>query len=264
MKKNSHCLINKRKKSPFFSVITVVKNNEIGISNTIRSIINQKYKNFEYLIIDGKSEDKTIPKILKYKKRINYLSSKLDKGIYYAMNEGIKISKGKVIIFVNSGDLLKKKALYEIEKIFNHNKKIDFVFGTVKRHYLTSTIIKYGYNKKRLLYNFDFATAHSTGFFLKKNIFLRYGLFNTEYKCSADYDLYYRLIIKKNLIGDYTKKNILIGEVQKGGFSSRVSFFDHLIEETKIRFNNKQNLIFILFIFLNAIIKFFFKKIQNR
>ena len=90
-----------------------------------------------------------------------------------------------------------KISLNIINKTFKKDKKIDFVFGTVKRHYITSTILKHGFNLNRLKYNFDFATAHSTGFFLKKNFFLKYGFFNTKYKCSADYDLYYRLLITK-------------------------------------------------------------------
>ena len=261
MKKIKNYLINKRIKNPFFSIITVVKNNDHQINKTIKSVISQTYKNFEYLIIDGKSTDHTISKILKFKKQINFLLSENDQGIYYAMNKGIKNSVGEVILFVNCGDTLKPNALKYVKKIFDGSNKIDFVFGTVKRHYTKSTILKYGYNKKKLFYNFDFATAHSTGFFLKKKIFLKYGLFNTKYKCSADYDLYYRLIIKKNLIGGYTKKNILIGEVQKGGFSSRISFFDHLIEETKIRIDNKQNFLIIMLIFLNAVLKFFLKKL---
>jgi glycosyltransferase involved in cell wall biosynthesis len=264
MKKNNNCIIHKRKKKPFFSVITVVKNSQWGITKTIKSIINQTFKNFEFIIIDGNSKDNTILKILKFKQKINYLSSKSDRGIYFAMNRGINISNGEVIVFVNSGDLLKKNSLYKIHKIFNNNRQIDFVFGTVKRHYMNSTIIKHGYNKTRLIYNFDFATAHSTGFFLKRKIFLKYGFFNTKYRCSADYDLYYRLIIKKNLIGASTNKNTLIGEVQKGGFSSQISFFNHLIEETKIRIDNKQNFILVLFIFLNAIIKYFLKRLLNK
>ena len=86
-------------------------------------------------------------------------------------------------------------------------------------------------------------------------------MFDTRYKCSADYDLYYKLIIKNNLNGSSTKKENVIGEVMSGGFSSKVSFFDHLFEETKIRFNNKQNIILIFLIFFNAIIKWFLKKI---
>ena len=259
MKKIKKYLINKRIKNPFFSIITVVKNNEQQINKTIKSVVNQTYKNFEYLIIDGKSTDHTISNILKLKKKINFFSSEKDQGIYYAMNKGIKNSHGKVILFVNSGDTLKPNGLKYVKKIFDKNNKIDFVFGTVKRHYTRSTILKYGYNKKRLFYNFDFATAHSTGFFLKKKIFKKVGNFNTKFKCSADYDLYYKVLIKNNCIGSFTKKNQVVGEVSSGGYSSKISFFDHLKEETLIRIHNNQNSIIIFFIFLNSLIKNFFK-----
>ncbi len=250
-----------KKTDPKFSIITVVKNDKFGISKTIKSVINQSYKNFEYIIIDGRSSDGTLDILSKYKNKINILISKPDKGIYFAMNKGIKISKGKIIVFINSGDLFCKNAIKIINDIFEKDKNLDFVFGTVKRHYTKSTILKYGFNKNRLRYNFDFATAHSTGFFLKKKIFDKYGVFNTKYICSADYDLYYRLILRNKLIGSFSKKNQLIGIVKSGGFSSKLSFFDHIIEETKIRINNDQNLIIVTIIFFNALIKEIIKKV---
>ena len=252
---------NKKKKLPFFSVITVVKDDEQNIEKTLKSVLSQSYKNYEYILIDGKSKDKTLNILKKYKKSITHLKSEKDGGIYYAMNKGIKLSKGQIIVFVNSGDYLKKNSLYNVRKIFLKDKKFDYVFGTVKRHYTTSTILKHGINTKKLKYNFDFATAHSTGFFLKKKIFDKYGYFNTKFKYSADYDLYYRLIITNNIKGGSTNKENIIGEVTKGGFSSKLSFLGHLIEETKIRIHNKQNLIIVVLIFINAILKFFKKKI---
>ena len=185
--------------------------------------------------------------------------SKSDNGIYYAMNKGIKISKGEIIVFINSGDLFKKNALKLIRNLFEKNKSLDFVFGTVKRHYTKSTILKYGFNKNRLKYNFDFATAHSTGFFVKRKEIIKAGLFNTKYKCSADYDLYYKLLIKQNLKGTFTKKKDLVGEVMSGGFSSKLSFLDHLIEEVRIRYANQQNLLIIFIIMFNAITKHLLK-----
>ena len=188
----------KKIKKPYFSIVTVVKNDVHNIDKTIKSIISQNYKNFEYIIIDGKSIDGTIIKINKYKAQIKHILSKKDQGIYFAMNKGIKIAKGQVVVFVNSGDLLTKNALEIIFKKFNKHKNIDFVFGTVKRHYTTQTIIKSGYNPSRIRYNFDFATSHSTGFFIKLISLKKVGKFNTKYQCSADYDLYYRAILKKN------------------------------------------------------------------
>jgi len=251
----------KKLKNPFFSIVTVVKNDETNIKNTIKSILSQNYKNFEYIVIDGKSTDRTLKEINKYKNKISHILSEADRGIYFAMNKGIKLAKGTFLLFVNSGDLLTKNALNVVYNTYKKNNKIDFIFGTVKRHYSTTTIIKSGYDKFRLNYNFDFATSHSTGFFIKLKSLNKVGKFNTKYKCSADYDFYYRAIIKKKLKGISTNKNKIIGIMKNGGYSSKISFFQHLIEETKIRYNNGQNIFLIFLIFCNAIIKSAIKKL---
>ena len=258
--KNKKILYKKKIKNPYFSIITVVKNDEKNVDKTIKSIKSQKFKNYEYIIIDGGSKDKTIQNILKHKQFINLLISEKDKGIYYAMNKGAKIASGKIIVFVNSGDEITRNALKIVNKKFT-KENIDFVFGTVKRHYVKDTILKHGFNKKKLYINFDFATAHSTGFYIKKAIFKNLKYFNTKYKCSADYDLYYSLIITLYKNGSFTNKNQLIGIVQSGGFSSKLNFMQHLVEEVKIRIDNNQNKFIILIIICNALIKHLFKKI---
>ena len=261
IKKQKKIIIKKKVNKPFFSVVTVVKNAEKDILKTIKSLKNQKFKNFEYIVVDGKSEDQTVKNILKNKKIINILISEEDKGIYFAMNKALKFVNGEVIVFINAGDIFVKNALLKIYKKFRKKPQIDFVFGTVKRHYLESTILKHGFDINRLKYNFDFATSHSTGFFIKKNSMKVVGNYNTIFKCSADYDLYYRALIKYKLRGDYTSKKDLIGIFSSGGYSSKIGFFDQLIEETKIRIHNNQNLIYVLLIFLNATIKHYFKKL---
>ena len=240
------------------SVITVVKNDQKNIEKTIKSVIaNKKSLNLEYIIIDGKSRDKTLSIIKKYKKKIDKIISEKDKGIYDAMNKGINLSNNDIIVFCNSGDFFYKNSLKKIINIFNR-KDYDFIFGTVVRNYTKSKIIKSKYDPSRIYYNFDFATAHSTGFFLKKKIYNKIGKYNLKFKCSADYDLYFRLI-KNGYKGSVSKKNDLIGNIASGGFSSKIGFFEHLFEETKIRIHNRQNLIFVILIFLNSLLKFFFK-----
>ena len=253
--------LKKINKNPFFSVITVVKNDEKNIEKTIKSILSQTLNDYEYIIIDGKSQDKTFLKIQKYKKKIKKVITQNDNGIYFAMNKGAKFATGEIIVFVNSGDILKVNALKHIKSIFNQNNRVDFVFGTVLRHYTKNTILKYGYNRNRLKFNFDFATSHSTGFFLKRKVFKKLGYFDTSYKCSADYDIYYKVLLTLNLEGASTKKNQLIGIVKSGGFSSKINFIEHLFEETLIRIKNKQNIIFIIIIFFNALFKYVVKKI---
>ena len=253
--------INKKNKSPFFSIITVVKNDQNNIEKTIKSVLSQAFKNYEYILIDGNSKDQTLHKIIKFKKKINIILSEKDRGLYFAMNKGLKLSKGKVVVFVNSGDKLTKNALKIVYQKFIKNSKIDYIFGTVRRHYTNISILKFGYNASRLKYNFDFATSHSTGFFIKLKSIKKIGFFNTKYKCSADYDMYYRAIIVNKQIGDFTKKKQLIGIVKSGGYSSKIKFFDHLIEETKIRINHNQNIFFVTLLFCNAIIKNLIKKL---
>ena len=97
--------------NPLISIITVVKNNEKYLEETIQSIINQKFKNFEYIIIDGKSTDRTLEIIKKYNTEIDYWISEDDKGIYDAFNKGINIANGELIGFVNSDDVLTPNAL---------------------------------------------------------------------------------------------------------------------------------------------------------
>ena len=248
-------------KKPFFSIITVVKNDQANIQKTIKSILGQSFKNFEYIIIDGKSQDNTLKNIKRYRGNPICIVSEKDNGIYYAMNKGIKRAKGHIVVFVNSGDILTKNALKIVSNKFNNNPKLHFVFGTVRRKYTKKTILKYGFDPSRLKYNFDFATSHTTGFFIKLRSIKLIGYFNTKYKCSADYDFYYKAIIKEKLIGSSTNKNQLIGIVNSGGFSSKITFFNHLLEETKIRLDNKQNVFFVFLIFMNAIIKNILKKI---
>ena len=263
IKKQKNILIKKKANKPFFSIITVVKNAEKDIMQTINSVKKQTFKNFEYLIIDGKSTDRTVKNILIHQKYINLLISEKDGGIYYAMNKALKFVNGEVVVIINAGDVFVKNALLTIYKKFKKNPSAEFIFGTVKRHYVGSTILKYGFNKHRLKYNFDFATAHSAGFFIKKKAMDRIGNYNTIFKYSADYDLYYRALIKFNLRGDYTQKKELIGIFKSGGFSSKISFFNHLLEETKIRLHNNQNIILVSIIFLNSLVKYFIKKNIN-
>jgi len=242
-----------------FSIITVVKNDEINLEKTIKSIIKQRELNdVEYIVIDGKSNDRTIEIINKYKKHINKFVSEPDKGIYDAMNKGINLSTGDIIGICNSGDILLPNGLSYISNQFKQN--YDFVFGTVLRKYLGSEIIKYGFKLNRIYYNFDFATSHSTGFYIRRNILNEIGFYDTQFQCSADYDYYFRIVKSKKFRGSYTEQDELVGVVESGGFSSKISFFEHLKEETKIRIKNNQNIILVILIYLNALIKHILKK----
>ncbi len=254
-------LIKKKKANinPFFSIITVVLNNEKFIEQTIKSVLSQKYKNFEYIIIDGGSTDNTVEIIKKYKKNIDYWVSEKDKGLYDAFNKGMSVAKGEFIGIINSDDLYTKNSLSIISKYVFNNKKIDFIFGSVKKHWG----ILHGYKPEKIFYSWGFYSSHSTGFFLSKEAASKVGLYNIKYKYHADYDYFYRLIVQCKLKGIATKKKEVVGIFRRGGFSSTISFRKLFKEEMLIRWNHKQNLFLLFIIFIHKFIKHFNKIIKS-
>ena len=236
---------------PLVSIVTVCRNSQKTISKTIESVINQTYTNIEYIIIDGSSEDSTIDIVNKYKSNISKIVSEKDDGIYYAFNKGLKIYNGDIIGFVNSDDVLLPNAIEILVHYYNKHKNKDFFFGSVKKHWA----ILHGYKPWKIFYTWGFYSSHSTGFYIKREAAKIVGPYNTRYKYSADYEYFYRMIVKHRLKGIGTKKNEVFGVFNRGGFSSQVNFFDHMCECTKIRLDNRQNKLVVLITF---IIKYIF------
>jgi len=242
----------------FFSIITVVLNSKDNLSETINSIRLQKFKDFEYIVIDGGSSDGTLDVIQKNLDIISYHKSEKDKGIYDAINKGLDFCKGEYIGILNSGDKYTSEGL-EIINNYLINKNYDFIFGSVMKK-----VLRHGYRKKRIFWNFDFYSSHSSGFFIKNESQKKLGYYNLKYKISADYDLFYKMIIKNKMKGISTKKDQLVGIWKTGeSYSSKWKFIDHLSEEMLIRMDNRQNIVFIFFIYLVHYIKNI-NKIENK
>ena len=201
-KKHKFLKYKKNKKTPLFSIITVVLNGEKHIEKCIKSVLNQKVKDIEYIIIDGGSSDKTIKIIKKYKAYINIILSEKDDGIYDAFNKGLKVASGDLIGFVNADDVLTPEALEILVKYFNNYPNKDFFFGAVKKHWG----VLHGYKPWKINFSWGFYSSHSTGFFIKKDAAKIVGTYITKYKYSADYDYFYRMIVKHKLKGIGTKK----------------------------------------------------------
>ena len=119
------------KENPLITIITVTLNSQKYLEETLKSIFDQKYKNYELIIIDGKSNDKTLKIIKKNNNKIDYWISQKDKGIYDAFNKGLALARGQYIGFVNSDDVLTKNSLKYLAH-YHRTKKFDFLFGAVK------------------------------------------------------------------------------------------------------------------------------------
>ncbi len=116
--------------NPLISIITVVYNSEKYIEKTIESLEEQTSQNFEYIIIDGNSTDETLNIIAKHKSRVNALISEPDKGLYDAMNKGLKLAQGKYIWFINSGDrLFSSDTIEKIEAFYKQYPQADIFYG---------------------------------------------------------------------------------------------------------------------------------------
>jgi glycosyltransferase involved in cell wall biosynthesis len=116
--------------APAISIITVVYNAKELLEKTIHSVVNQTFKNFEYIIIDGKSTDGTLDLIIKNESYINYWISEPDKGIYDAMNKALHVARGNYVWFLNAGDLL--ESTHTLERLFSSIPDADVIYGETK------------------------------------------------------------------------------------------------------------------------------------
>ena len=120
----------------------------------------------------------------------------------------------------------------------------------------------HGYSPWKIHWSFGFYTSHSVGFFIIKKKHLEVGLYNKKY-LSADLDFFYKMIVKCKMKGMASKKKEIFGKFSKGGFSSKINYIDHLIDLNKIRIDNKQNFLFVYFLYFIKIIKKPFKFIKG-
>lgn len=201
------------------SIITVCKNAQDTIERTIKSVISQTYNNIEYLIIDGKSTDKTLDIVNKYQNKISTIVSESDSGIYYAMNKGVRKSTGDIVYFLNSGDLLfNKDTISDVAKLFKE-KNSNVLYGDVL---LYDENNPEGLNIEQHKNINKFYLAHDgiyhQAMFVKKDLFEKYGKFNTRFKLLADYEWTLRVLIRNNVTANRIDK--IIAKYLFGGASS--------------------------------------------
>lgn len=203
---------------PLISIITVVYNGENNLEGTIKSVINQDYPNVEYIIIDGGSTDGTINIIKRYENYIDYWVSEKDKGIYDAMNKGIKLANGELIGIINSDDYYSKDIFREIvEKFLQKKYQVDFFYGPIglinqrgEKYCLMMPLKESDIEK----YKYTMMPFPHPSIFIKLSVYKKIGLFNCSYKLSADYDLVLRLI-NNNYQGDNIRK--VVAFFREGG-----------------------------------------------
>jgi len=210
------------------SLITVSYNSQDTIEDTLESVIAQQNCDLEYIVIDGGSTDKTLEILDKYKDHINILLSEKDNGIYDAMNKGIQLATGDLVGILNSDDVFAYENVLSnvIEKF--KDPSIDALYGDlvyvdrkeldkVKRKWISGPY-KVGSFEK------GWMPPHPT-FYVRKNIYNEYGLFNLDFTSAADYEIMLRFIHKNKISLGYLPK--IMVKMRQGG-QSNASFANRL------------------------------------
>jgi glycosyltransferase involved in cell wall biosynthesis len=243
-----------------FSIITVCLNSEKTILYTLNSILNQTYKNIEHIIVDGGSTDKTLQIIKNYPFKNKKFFSTNQKGIYNAVNEGIKRATGEYISVLHSDDIYQNNyILEEVSKIIKKNKEYEIFLGNVV--YFREKISKIS----RYYSGFDFKVKDlkygimppHTGSFISKNIYRKFGYYKTNYLIASDFDFFLRILLIHKV--KFIKINMVIVRMKAGGISGK-NFFSYLISTKEImRSFNENKVISNIF---NITSRLFLKSLQ--
>lgn len=212
------------------SIITATYNSAETLRNTFDSVLNQTYKDIEYIVVDGLSKDNTVDIIKEYadkfEGKMRYISEK-DRGLYDAMNKGVAMATGDVIGILNSDDFYSSDDILELVADNFKNNEIDAIYGDIHfvngddltkcvRYYSSAMFL-------RRLMRFGFMPAHPS-FYCKREVYEKYGAFDTKYKIAADFDSLFRYIYIKRIRTKYIKRDFVTmrtGGVSTNGFRSR-------------------------------------------
>ena len=175
------------------SIITKNLNNSNGLEKTIKSVVTQKYSDYEYLIIDGGSTDDSVEVIRSNSNKITTWISELDAGIYCAMNKGINLAKGEYCLFLNSGDVLNTENL--LNDLFKTDFTEEIVYGSII--YDSQGIhqtFQYPDSEKIDFHFFQELSLPHPSTFIKKTLFNRVGNFTETLKIVADWEFFLKAI----------------------------------------------------------------------
>ena len=249
-----------------FSIITVSYNSENTIEETIQSVISQSYKDYEYILVDGGSTDNTLKIVNNYSKYFNKIISEKDNGIYNAINKGIKVSSGEIISILHSDNsFYSNSVLSDVKSVFENDKNSQCVIGN-------TLIFKETNNKKKIIRNYKannfykwmiylgYSPPHPSSFFRKES-YLKFGLYNENFKIAADFDFYLRTIFINKIKFKRVDQNYVL--MRYGGESTK-SFSNHNKSSFEIlnsfKINHIRNyFIIILMRFPLKIIQYFLK-----
>lgn len=206
------------------SLITVCYNSAATIEKTILSVTAQTYANIEYIVVDGNSNDGTLSIIRNHEDKITHWISEPDKGLYDAMNKGIKMATGDLVGILNSDDTFYSDTILEEIAAFHTANAIDASVGNIMQHQENGKVVrvyssKYWSPEKLKI---GFMPPHPSIFF-KRELFEKFGLYELGFIIGADYELITRFFLKERINWNYsgiTTTAMLVGGLSSSGSSS--------------------------------------------
>ena len=192
------------------SIITVNYNDAKGLERTIKSVISQSYHDFEFIVIDGGSSDKSLGIIKKYEQHIDYWVSEPDGGIYQGMNKGLRQAKGDYVNFMNSGDNFHSADV--LERIFALDTDADIITGT----HAGSPHPNVGKDGISLYTLCTGAVDHQASF-IKRDVALRHP-YDENYKIVSDWKFFIEALVLDNCSFFYTET--IVVDVDMTGISN--------------------------------------------
>ncbi|MDA3843103.1 MAG: glycosyltransferase family 2 protein [Candidatus Kapabacteria bacterium] len=215
------------------SIITVCLNEAKTIEKTLKSVIDQTFTDYEYIVIDGDSTDGTLEITDEFRDRIDIVISEPDTGIYNAMNKGIKKATGEYVFFLNAGDNFLNKHVLQL--LFSKAPSADLVYCDMSVQINNGFVLR-KQTPKSITKAFMYADSipHQATF-TKKEMFVKHANFDESYKVAADYELSLNLIFSQNISTEYYP--LIISEYNLLGISAseehRKQFFEERLKAQK-------------------------------
>lgn len=205
------------------SIITATYNSAATIKDTLISVNNQDYPNIEHIIIDGNSSDNTLDIVREYGKRVTTIVSEPDKGIYDAMNKGIRAATGDIVGILNSDDFYAyDDVISKIVSVFEADDNIEGVYTDL--YYVKQNnpdeVVRHWVSKPFKLKSFfkGWHPPHPT-LYLKREVYEKYGVFDLDFRLAADFELMMRFFEKYKIKTKYL--NITTIRMRLGGATSK-------------------------------------------
>lgn len=204
------------------TIITINYNNLDGLKRTIKSVVNQTWKKFEYIVIDGGSTDGSAEYIQEMKEQIHFAVSETDKGIYNAMNKGVKEAQGDYLLFLNSGDcLICDTILEEILEIMDNDDSINVHSFQSMDQNLEGNIITGTTRQKRSIQTsirtFLKGSISHPASMIKRKINNKTWLYNEENKIVSDWEWFFKLFLEDQ--SKFRVYDLIISSIQPNGIS---------------------------------------------